>query len=206
MFVVVSAAALAALATMALATKSARGGGEHGPPPPEGVRHILNDISVDNIEQTIHTLVGFGTRHTLSSQTDPNRGIGAATNWVYDQMQQDAARSNGHMTVEKQTFIQQPGPRIPQPTPITNVIATLHGTQPESTNRIYLVSGHLDSRCTNVLDFTCDAPGADDDGSGVAAVLELARTMATHTFDATIVFAVFSGEEQGTFGSLYYAT
>jgi hypothetical protein len=79
------------------------------------------------------------------------------------------------------------------------VIATLHGTQPESANRIYLVSGHIDSRCTDVLDSTCDAPGADDDASGVAAVLELARVMSQHSFDATIVFAAFAGEEQGVF-------
>jgi len=200
----VFACALAALATMAVATNSARE--EHGPPVAPEIRQMLPTISADNIEQSIHTLVGFGTRHTLSSQTDPNRGIGAATQWIYDQFQQDAARSDGRMTVEKQTFIQEPGPRIPEPTPITNVIATLHGTQAESTNRIYLVSGHIDTRCTNVLDFTCDAPGADDDGSGVAAVLEMARVMATHKFDATIVFAAFAGEEQGTFGSLHYAT
>jgi hypothetical protein len=151
-------------------------------------------------------LAAFGTRHTLSSQTDPVRGIGAARDWIYDQLTSYASVSGGRMTVEKQTFIQPAGPRVPQPTAITNVIATLHGTQPESTNRIYLVSGHLDSRCTDVLDFTCDAPGADDDGSGVAAVLEMARVMATHEFDATIVFAAFSGEEQGTFGSVNYAT
>ncbi len=76
------------------------------------------------------------------------------------------------------------------------MLATLHGSQPKSADRIYLVSGHLDSRCTDVLDFTCDAPGADDDASGVAAVLELARVMSKHSFDATIIFAAFSGEEQ----------
>jgi Zn-dependent M28 family amino/carboxypeptidase len=81
---------------------------------------------------------------------------------------------------------------------VTNVIATLHGSQPESANRVYLVSGHIDSRCTDVLDFTCDAPGADDDASGVAAVLELARVMSKHSFDATIKFATFAGEEQGS--------
>ena len=134
------------------------------------------------------------------------RGIGAATQWVFDQFNQIAATSGGRMTVAKQSFIQPVGPRIPVPTQITNVIATLHGSQPESANRIYLVSGHLDSRCTDVLDFTCDAPGAGDDGSGVAAVLEMARVMATHHFDATIKFVAFSGEEQGTFGSLFYAT
>jgi hypothetical protein len=92
------------------------------------------------------------------------------------------------------------------PTAITNVIATLHGSQAESAGRTYVVSGHLDSRVTDVLNGTSDAPGADDDGSGVAAVLELARVMSQRHFDATIVFAVFSGEEQGTFGSVNFAT
>ncbi len=110
------------------------------------------------------------------------------------------------MTVETQSFVQPAGPRIPTPTTITNVIATLHGSQAESAGRTYVVSGHLDSRVTDVLNGASDAPGADDDGSGVAAVLELARVMSTRHFDATIVFAVFSGEEQGTFGSVNYAS
>jgi Peptidase family M28/Fibronectin type III domain len=203
-FAVLAAGALVGVATMAFATKPAKGE-EHGNVPTD-TREIVKDISADNIQSSIHTLVGFGTRHTLSSQTDPVRGIGAATEWVYNRFLEIAASSGGRMTVEKQSFIQPVGPRIPVPTQITNVIATLHGSQPESANRIYLVSGHLDSRCTDVLDFTCDAPGAGDDGSGVAAVLEMARAMATHHFDATIKFVAFSGEEQGTFGSLFYAT
>jgi len=202
-FAVVSAGALVGVATMAVATKPAKGDG-HASVPKE-TREIVKDISADNIQSSIHTLVGFGTRHTLSSQTDPNRGIGAATQWVFDRFQQIAATSGGRMTVELQSFVQPVGPRIPVPTTITNVIATLHGSQPKSADRIYLVSGHLDSRCTDVLDFTCDAPGAGDDGSGVAAVLEMARVMATHEFDATIKFVAFSGEEQGTFGSLFFA-
>jgi Peptidase family M28 len=196
---------LAASAVMALGTRSAEGGGDQGPPVSPDVRHMLSDISSTNIEHSINTLASFGTRHTLSSQTDPNRGIGAATNWIFDQFSQYAADSSGRLTVERQTFIQPPGPRNPNPVPVTNVIATLRGAQPESANRIYLVSGHIDSRCTDVLDFTCDAPGADDDASGVAAVLELARVMSKHSFDATIVFATFAGEEQGTFGSIHYA-
>jgi hypothetical protein len=203
-FAVLAAGALVGVATMAFATKPAKGE-EHGNVPKD-TREIVKDISADNIQSSIHTLVGFGTRHTLSSQTDPVRGIGAAAEWVYNRFLEIAATSGGRMTVEKQSFIQPVGPRIPVPTQITNVIATLHGSQPESANRIYLVSGHLDSRCTDVLDFTCDAPGAGDDGSGVAAVLEMARAMATHHFDATIKFVAFSGEEQGTFGSLFYAT
>jgi hypothetical protein len=139
-------------------------------------------------------------------QTDPNLGIGAARDWIYDQFLQAAARSGGRMTVEKQSFTQPPTPpRVPVATPITNVIATLHGTQAASADRIYLVSGHYDSRCTDVNDAVCDAPGADDDASGVAAVLELARVMATHRFDATIKFVAFAGEEQGLFGSTFFA-
>jgi hypothetical protein len=202
---VACACALAA-AVMALGPSTPKGhasGGGNGTS--DEVRHMLNDVSANNIEHSIRTLAAFGTRHTLSSQTDPNRGIGAATNWIYDQFQQYAAASDGRLTVERQTFIQPPGPRNPDPVEVTNVIATLHGAQPESADRVYLVSGHIDSRCTDVLDFTCDAPGADDDASGVAAVLELARAMSRHSFDATIVFATFAGEEQGTFGSIHYA-
>jgi peptidase M28-like protein len=199
------ACALGVAVGLSLRTGPAHGGDHDGRPVPRDTREIINAISADRIQQTIHTLVGFGTRHTLSSQTDPNRGIGAATNWLYGQLQQVAATSGGRMTVEKQSFVQPPGPRNPTPVTVTNLLATLHGTQPESAGRIYLVSGHIDTRCTDVLNFTCDAPGADDDGSGVAAVLELARVMATHSFDATVVFAMFAGEEQGLFGSTFYA-
>jgi hypothetical protein len=197
------AGALAAAAALTLGTNAAQGGDRDHVS--KDVRHMLDDVKAKNIEQTITTLVGFGTRHTLSTQTDPNRGIGAATTWVYNQLQAYAAASGGRLTVEKQTFTQPAGSRIPVPTEITNVIATLHGRQPASAGRTYVVSGHLDSRVTDVLNRTSDAPGADDDASGVAAVLELARVMSKHDFDATIVFAVFSGEEQGTFGAVNYA-
>jgi hypothetical protein len=198
----------AVVSATAIATKPAEGGSAVtavGPPVSPEVRQMLHEVSADRIQQSIQQLVSFGTRHTLSSQTDPNRGIGAATNWVFDRFQQAATASDGRMTVEKQSFVQPPGPRNPNPVTVTNVIATLHGTQQESADRIYLVSGHLDTRCTDVLDFQCDAPGADDDGSGVAAVLELARVMAPHKFDATIKFVSFAGEEQGLFGSTFFA-
>jgi len=207
LLLIFGAGLVATLATMALAPRSASGGGgdSNGPPVPPEIRQMLHDVSAARIQQNIDTLVSFGTRHTLSSQTDPNRGIGAATNWVFDQFQQAAAASEGRMTVERQSFVQPPGPRNPEPVVVTNVIATLHGTQPESADRTYLVSGHLDSRVTDVLNFQSDAPGAGDDGSGVAAVLELARVMATHRFDATIKFVTFAGEEQGLFGSTFFA-
>src|SRR6201999_1890820 len=131
-------------------------------------------------------------------------GIGAATAWVFQQMQAIAATSSGRMTVQKQTFTQPAvPPNLPAATPITNVIATLQGTA--SPQRYYVITGHLDSRCTDVEDFTSDAPGADDDASGVAAVLELARLFATRQFPGTLVFAAVDGEEQGLYGSTFMA-
>jgi hypothetical protein len=171
--------------------------------PDAELRGILRDIDQRRLEDTVRTLVNFGTRHTLSSQTDPVRGIGAATRWATAQLEAAAARSHGRMTVELQTHIEQPSARIPTPTPITNILATLRGTT--APDRIYVVSAHIDSRVTDVLNFDAVEPGADDDGSGVALVLELARVMATHTPDATIVFTIVAGEEQGLFGSAFEA-
>jgi len=164
---------------------------------------LLRQVDPARIQATILQLVQFGTRHTASSQTDPVRGIGAATTWVYEQMQAIAATSSGRMTVQKQVFVQPVSSNIPVPTTITNVIATLQGTA--SPERFYVITGHLDSRVTDVLDFTSDAPGADDDGSGVAVVLELARLFATHQFPGTLVFATVAGEEQGLYGSGFMA-
>ncbi len=165
---------------------------------------MLRHVDPRRMEATVQKLVSFGTRHTSSSQTDPVRGIGAATAWVFAQMQAIAATSGGAMTVQEQSFVQPVSSRIPVPTTITNVIATLQGTA--SPQRYYVVTGHLDSRVTDVLDFTSDAPGADDDGSGVAVVLELARLFATRpAFPGTLVFATVAGEEQGLYGSGFMA-
>jgi len=167
------------------------------------LRALIRQIDPNRIQATITKLVSFGTRHTASSQTDPNRGIGAATQWVTDQMNSFAANSNGRMTVQQQTFVQPVSSTIPVPTTITNVIATIQGTA--TPERFYVVTGHLDSRVSDVLNFTDDAPGADDDGSGVAVVLELARLFATHQFPGTLVLATVAGEEQGLFGSAHMA-
>ena len=168
------------------------------------LRALIGQIDPNRIQAIIEQLVAFGTRHTASSQTDPNRGIGAAYTWVFQQMQAIAATSNGNMTAQQQTFVAQPVPgRLAAPTSITNTIATLQGTA--SPQRFYVVTGHLDSRVTDILDSTSDAPGADDDGSGVACVLELARLFATHQFPGTIVFAAVSGEEENLFGSTFMA-
>ena len=166
---------------------------------------MIRAVSAKNVEHTVRTLVSFGTRSTLSTQDDPKRGIGAARGWIKSEFDKIAATSGGRMTVELQTFTQEPGkfPRIAKPTVLTNVVATLRGTQ--SPDRIYVVSGHYDSMCGSPTDGECDAPGADDDASGVAAVLEAARVMAPHSFDATIVFMAVAGEEQGLVGSTYFA-
>jgi hypothetical protein len=164
---------------------------------------LIEQIDQRRIEATVNRLAAFGTRHTLSSQHDPVRGIGAARDWIYAQLQSYAAASGGRMTVELQSFVQQPVPRIPTPTPITNVIATLRGdTAP---NRVYVISGHYDSRVTDIMNFTSDAPGADDDASGVAVVMELARLWATRHTEATIMFVAVAGEEQGLYGSAHMA-
>src|SRR5262245_14588961 len=169
------------------------------------IGNIVREIDARNIEATIRKLVSFGTRNTLSEQNDPKRGIGAARDWLYDEFLKAAESSGGRMTVEKQSYEQQKTTRVPQPTMVTNIVATLKGLQPESTDRIYVVSGHYDSMCNSPTDTKCDAPGANDDASGTAAVLEMARVMARHSFDATIVFMTVPGEEQGLLGATYLA-
>src|ERR1022692_3696540 len=197
------AAPLVARAAPARAALASTGSALARHDPPADLRAMLREVDPGRIQATVLRLTQFGTRHTASSQTDPVRGIGAATAWVFEQMQAIAATSSGRMTVQKQTFVQPVSSRIPVPTTITNVIATLKGTA--SPERFYVVTGHLDSRVTDVLDFTSDAPGADDDASGVAVVLELARLFATRQFAGTLVFATVAGEEQGLYGSTFLA-
>ncbi|HEX9999863.1 MAG TPA: M20/M25/M40 family metallo-hydrolase [Actinoplanes sp.] len=171
--------------------------------PDRELRAILREIDPERIEAIVRRLVSFGTRHTLSNQDDPTRGIGAARDWIFEELQAYASGSDGRMTVVKQSFVQPVSPRIPAPTTITNVVATLTGSvTPE---RVYVVTGHYDSRVTDVMDATSDAPGADDDASGVAVIMELARVMATRRSEATIVFAAVAAEEQGLYGSDYLA-
>jgi hypothetical protein len=167
------------------------------------IQRMLKDISAKNIETTIRKLVSFGTRNTLSEQDNPTRGIGAARDYLYAEFQKISADCGNCLTVEKQTFLQPKAARIPEPTNLTNVIATLRGaTNPE---RFYVVSGHYDSMCSSPIDAKCDAPGANDDASGTAAVVEMARVMSKMKFDATIVFMAVPGEEQGLLGAAYYA-
>ena len=189
-------------ATAALAQKSRPP--QRAPRNP-GITSIVRQIDARNIERTIRQLVAFGTRNTLSEQNDPKRGVGAARDWLYAEFLKAAETSGGRMTVEKQSYEQAKAPRVPEPTIITNVVATLKGSQPDATDRIYVVSGHYDSMCSTPVDAKCDAPGANDDASGTAAVLEMARVMAKFEFDATIVFMAVAGEEQSLLGSTHFA-
>lgn len=167
------------------------------------IRKMITEVSAKNIEASIRKLVSFGTRNTLSEQNDPKRGIGAARDWIFGEFEKISADCGGCLKVEKQTFLQPKAPRIPEPTNLTNVVATLKGTTDPS--RIYVVSGHYDSMCGSPTDAKCDAPGANDDASGTAAVIELARVMSKRKFDATIIFMTVPGEEQGLLGATHFA-
>src|ERR1044072_6010300 len=196
---------LLAASTVVVAAQARQQSRRSAPVRNRAINSIVKQIDARNIERTIRQLVSFGTRNTLSEQNDPKRGIGAARDWLYAEFLKAAEASNGRMTVEKQSYEQAKAARVPEPTILTNVVATLKGSQPEATDRIYVVSGHYDSMCNSPTDAKCDAPGANDDASGTAAVLEMARVMAKYEFDATIVFMVVAGEEQGLLGSTHFA-
>jgi len=169
------------------------------------IRQMLAEISPDSIEANVRTLVGFHTRHTRSDTVSDTRGIGAARRWIYAKMQDYAQESGGRLEVQYHRFIQEPVRRIPEPTEIVNIVATLRGSQSASAERIYVVSGHYDSICGDQMDIECYAPGANDDASGTAAVMELARVMSQYSFDATIIFMAVAGEEQGLYGARQWA-
>jgi Peptidase family M28 len=169
------------------------------------IEQMVKEISTDSLKAYINKLVSFGTRSTLSSTTDPKKGIGAARNWVVQKFNEFARNSNGRMTAFVDTTTLLPdGRRVDVVTSLGNSVAVLKGTDPGD-DRVYVISGHLDSRVTDVMNRTSDAPGANDDGSGVAAVIECARIMSKHSFPATIIFVAVSGEEQGLLGAGYMA-
>ncbi|MED5621643.1 M28 family peptidase [Ideonella sp. BN130291] len=149
------------------------------------------------LHATIERLVAFGTRHTLSDTQSDTRGIGAARRWVQTRFEAISKDCGGCLQVvtPSQTFT---GARIPQPTEVVDVVAIQRGTS--DPNRVVVITGHLDSRVSDIMNSTSDAPGANDDASGVAAAMEASRVLSKYTFPATIVYAALSGEEQGLYG------
>ncbi len=160
---------------------------------PQDVRLAAISAPVDagRMKAVVEKLVSFGTRHTLSSQTDPKRGIGASVRWAEAEM-----KKLGLQTL--QTCDTVTGRRVPTPTKVCNAVAIQRGT--ERPNDVVIITGHIDSRVTDVMNATADSPGANDDGSGTAAVIEAARVLSKHKFPGTIVYAALSGEEQGLLG------
>ena len=169
------------------------------------IEKMVNEVSADSLRSYVNKLVSFGTRNTLSTQTDPKRGIGAARLWVLRRFEEFARASNGRLTALIDTITyKKDGRRVDRDILLGNVVATLKGTDPGD-NRIFIISGHLDNMRTNVMDSTGDAPGANDDASGTAAVMECTRVMSKYSFPATVIFVAVSGEENGLLGSNYMA-
>lgn len=164
------------------------------------IDEMVKEVSHDSLRSYITTMVGFGTRSTISAQSGP-KGIGAARNWVLSKFNRFAALSGGRLNAFIDTTTLQPdGKRVSSATLLGNVVAVLKGTDTND-KRIFMISGHLDSRASDVMNAAIDAPGANDDASGVAALIECARIMSARRFSATIIFVAFSGEEQGLLGA-----
>jgi len=169
----------------------------------------LNDVSARQIQANIEKLVSFATRSTLSAQ-DPaairsGRGIGAAREWIQSEFERYSRDCGGCLEVKTDSYTQEPGERVKEPTVITNVYAVLKGTDADNARRIVLVTGHYDSRNSDNYNITDDAPGANDDASGTAVSLECARVLSKLKFPATMVFLTVAGEEQGLYGSRHFA-
>lgn len=169
------------------------------PPGEQGVLRVIQaQVSAANLKQDVTQLVGFGTRHTLSETTSETRGIGGARRWIKAEFDKISSRCGGCLEVvyQKQSFSGEK--RIPNPTEVVNVIAIQRGSL--DPDRYIVMSGDIDSRITDPLDATGVSPGANDNASGVAGVIETARVLSQYKFAATLVYAALSGEEQGLFG------
>ena len=162
------------------------------------VAQIAEAGNAKNIEHTIRTLVGFHTRNTISDTLSPTTGIGAARRWIHAQFDSISKACGGCLEVSYVSDIVQPRPRVPRPTNVVDVVAVLKGQS--DSGRYVVMTGHYDSRASDDQDDTVSAPGADDDGSGTAAVIEAARILSKYKFNATIVFSALAGEEQGLLG------
>jgi hypothetical protein len=176
------------------------------------IAQIMKEVSAERVQQNINKLVSFYTRSTLSvnnpDAATSQQGIVAARNWIRSEFERYSADCGGCLEVKTDTFIEQPRnarDRIKQPTEIQNVYAVLKGSDPQQQKRIYLVTGHYDSRNSDPANSTLEAPGANDDGSGTAVSLECARVLSKHHFPATLIFLTVAGEEQGLRGSSHFA-
>lgn len=165
------------------------------------IKTMVEEVSSQNIEAIVRKLVSFETRHSMSDTLSKTKGIGAARNWIKEELERYSMASGGRLKVEFDTFTQPAdGRRITTPTVMKNVLAILPGTDPLD-NRIFIVSGHYDSRASDVNDAKIFAPGANDDASGTAAAMELARVMSKTKFNCTLIFVAMVAEEQGLYGA-----
>ena len=184
-------------------------------PPNAQVQSTLRQVSPDRIRQNIERLVAFNNRSTVSStETDlkPGTGVLAAADWIRSQFEEYSKACGNCLEVKVDEFVEQPQagfgnskPRIVKPTPLRNVYAILRGTDPVASKRMYLVTGHYDTRVNDVVDTHSFAPGANDDSSGTAVSMESARVLSQQKFPATLVFVCVAGEEQGLNGSAHLA-
>ncbi len=169
------------------------------------IKMMVEEISAKNIEANVRKLVTFQTRHSLSDTLSATTGIGAARNWIRSEMARYSKESGGRLKAEFDVFTQPAdGRRVAVPTIMKNVLGILPGSDPAD-DRIFIVSGHYDSRATDVNDSKIFAPGANDDASGTSAVMEMARVMSKYKFNATIIFVAMVAEEQGLFGAVNLA-
>jgi peptidase M28-like protein len=177
--------------------------------PDAAISQALRQVSAQRVEADINKLVRFGTRSSISAQDTASlasgRGIGAAREWLKNEYESYSRDCGGCLEVQNDTFTAAAGERIPKPTEMTNVYAVLKGADPRSANRIVLVTGHYDSRNSEIEDVEGAAPGANDDASGTAVSLECARVLSKLKFPATIIFLAVAGEEQGLIGSHHFA-
>lgn len=164
----------------------------------EKLHAIAGAVSAERIEQDITKLVSFGTRHTLSETESDTRGIGAARRWIKAEFEEISAACGGCLEVYFQSQVISGEARIPDATEVVSVIAVQRGTV--DPNRYVIMSGDIDSRVSDIMNATSDAPGANDNASGVAGTLEAARVLSQYEFAGTIVYAALAGEEQGLFG------
>lgn len=169
------------------------------------IKKMITEIKADNMESIVRKLVSFGTRHSVSDTKSDLRGVGAAQRWIKAEFDKHAKESGGRLTSSIDYYwVKADGKRITTDSKLANVMAVLKGTDPKD-ERVLIISGHMDSRASDVMNSTIDAPGANDDASGVAALMELSRIMSKRTFPCTIIFVAVTGEEQGLLGARHLA-